>query len=163
MQPLTKLLRRGVPLGESADRDSDPTITASSQLLLSRSRSARVGHRLMMGAILARTVQPGLTMGGLALLSIAASVSPAAAQTSGSLLSGNSSTPVNTVASIINILVWVMLAVGIGGLAWGILNLMSDKAWGKQIAGGGLALSFAGVVAFINATFNDKTPALPTF
>ncbi len=98
----------------------------------------------------------------VALMALAL-VSPATAQTAGGNLGGNSSNPINAFRTALDIGVWVLLGLGIGGIGWGIYNVMFGNAWQRQMVGGGAALGFAGIVALINDVVNDTPPVLPTF
>ena len=86
---------------------------------------------------------------------------PVVAQPQGATLAGNSSNPVNAFRTALDIDVWVLLGLGIGGIGWGISNVMADRAWGRQIVGGACALGFAGIVALVNDVINDTPPSLP--
>jgi hypothetical protein len=90
---------------------------------------------------------------------IGLSVHPAAAQ---SVLQGNPQQPINWVKTLVNILVWAMIAVGLFGIAKGILRgIRGQGDWGGSLAWGGAALGFGGLIAFINAIVNGDPLNLP--
>lgn len=86
---------------------------------------------------------------------------PAVAQPQGASLGGNASDPIDAFKTALDIGVWVLLGLGIGGIMWGTWNIMADRAWGRQMVGGGVALGFSGVVALIDSIVNNTPPALP--
>ena len=142
---------------------SHPDAEAGAGDLYRRSRAARVGQRLIYAAAVLRMVRPMLMLTATALLMVISFVHPATAQQGQSLLNGNANQPVNSIRTLVDIGVWVLLALGIGGIGWGIWNLMTDKAWGKHLVGGGAALGFGGIVSMINAIVNDDPITLPGF
>ena len=109
-------------------------------------------------AALVRVLQPLLVFGATALLLLVTAAHPAAAQ---SLLNGNAQQPVNSVRTLVNIGVWVLVAIGLGGIGWGIANGIRQKAWGAQIGWGGAALGFSSIFGLVNSIFNDDTINLP--
>jgi len=128
-----------------------------------RSRVARVGEQAIRAAILVRLIQPMLLLVIAVMMMAVALIEPAAAQTQGATLGGNSSNPINAFKTALDIGVWVLLGLGIGGIGWGIYNVMFDRAWGRQMVGGACALGFAGIVALVNDVINDTPPALPQY
>ncbi len=134
---------------------------ASGSEISQHSRVAALGENLIYAAAFLRMVRPALVLGATVLFLVLGFVSPAAAQQGQSLLNGNANQPVNSIRTVVDIGVWALLALGIGGIGWGIWNLMSDKAWGKQMVGGGAALGFGGIVSMINAIVNDDPITLP--
>ena len=129
-----------------------------------RSHVARFGERAIHAAIYVRLAQPLLLLVMTVLMMTIALIEPAAAaQTQGATLGGNSSNPINAFRTALDIGVWVLLGLGIGGVGWGIYNIMFDRAWGKQMVGGACALGFAGIVALVNDVINDTPPALPQY
>ena len=128
-----------------------------------RSRVARVGAQAIRAAILVRLIQPMLLLVIAVMMMAVALIEPAAAQTQGATLGGNSSNPINAFKTALDIGVWVLLGLGIGGIGWGIYNVMFDRAWGRQMVGGACALGFAGIVALVNDVINDTPPALPQY
>ena len=133
----------------------------SANELYQRSRVARVGRGLIYTAAVLRVLRPALALTATTLFVALSLVSPATAQQGQSLLNGNANQPVDSIRTLVDIGVWVLLALGIGGIGWGIWNLMTDKAWGKQLVGGGAALGFGGIVSMINAIVNDDPITLP--
>ena len=128
-----------------------------------RSRVARIGEQAIRAAILVRLIQPMLLLVIAVMMMAVALIEPAAAQTQGATLGGNSSNPINAFKTALDIGVWVLLGLGIGGIGWGIYNVMFDRAWGRQMVGGACALGFAGIVVLVNDVINDTPPALPQY
>jgi len=133
------------------------------QEVLRNSRVARIGEKCVRAALYVRLTQHTLILLMAVALMALALVSPATAQTAGGNLGGNSSNPINAFRTALDIGVWVLLGLGIGGIGWGIYNVMFGNAWQRQMVGGGAALGFAGIVALINDVVNDTPPVLPTF
>ena len=86
---------------------------------------------------------------------------PVLAQPQGASLGGNASDPIDAFRTALDIGVWALLGLGIGGIGWGTYNIMADRAWGRQMVGGGIALGFSGIVALIDSIVNNTPPALP--
>ncbi len=128
-----------------------------------RSRVARIGERALQAAVIVRLMQPVLLLIITMLMMAVWLIEPAAAQTQGATLGGNSSNPINAFKTALDIGVWVLLGLGIGGIGWGIYNVMFDRAWGRQMVGGACALGFAGIVALVNDVINDTPPPLPQY
>ena len=92
------------------------------------SRVARIGERAMQPASFVSSVEPSLLLIITVMMMAVALVEPAAAQTQGATLGGNSSNPINAFRTALDIGVWVLLGLGIGGIGWGIYNIMFDRA-----------------------------------
>ena len=131
---------------------------AGGDCVYQRSCAARAGVRLIRLAAVVSALRPAIVFGAAALLCLITAAHPAAAQ---SLLNGNSQQPVNSLRTLVNIGVWALVAFGLGGIAWGIVNGMRMKAWGAQIGWGGAALGFSGIVALVNSVVNDDPVDLP--
>ena len=137
--------------------------SATPDEVLGRSRLAALGERAIRAAMIVRLVQSMLLLLITVMMIIVALIEPAAAQTQGATLGGNSSNPINAFKTALDIGVWVLLGLGIGGIGWGIYNVMFDRAWGRQMVGGACALGFAGIVALVNDVINDTPPPLPQY
>ena len=115
-----------------------------------RSRAARIGERAIQLAVIVRAIEPVLVICVTALLMIVATAHPALAQTpGGSIFGGNDQSLGNGVREAIK---WgrnLLFLLGVVGVGWGIFNLMTEKAWGRQIIGGLLCLGFGGAVSLI--------------
>lgn len=144
--------RRGAQ-DDATDQPFDPAAFESSRAVL-------VGRFFINLAVTVKAAQMMLVMGVTAALFVLSAVSPAAAQ---SIINANSQAPINAVKTWIDIFVWGLLAVGIGGAGWGVVNLMKGRSWGPQVIGAGAAFGFAGIVSLINTTTNDQAPTLPAF
>ncbi len=148
-------------------KQKKPSVVAARSVVrdevFQRSLVASFGQRAIHAAVLVRLAQPMLLLGLTLMMMAVWLVEPAAAQTQGATLGGNSSNPINAFKTALDIGVWVLLGLGIGGIGWGIYNVMFDRAWGRQIVGGGCALGFAGIVALVNDVINDTPPPLPQY
>lgn len=115
-----------------------------------RSRAARIGERAIQLAVIVRAVEPVLVIAITALLMVIAMAHPAMAQTpGGSIFGGNDQSLGNGVREAIK---WgrnLLFLLGVVGVGWGIFNLMTERAWGRQIIGGLLCLGFGGAVSLI--------------
>ena len=115
-----------------------------------QSRAARIGQRAIQAAVIIRAIEPVLVIVAMALLMIVAAAHPALAQTpGGNLFGGNDQTLGNGVREAIK---WgrnLLFLLGVVGVGWGIFNLMTEKAWGRQVIGGLLCLGFGGAVSLI--------------
>lgn len=115
-----------------------------------QSRVARIGQRLMQLGVIVRAIEPVLVIIITALVMIIATAHPAMAQTpGGSIFGGNDQTLGNGVREAIK---WgrnLLFLMGVVGVGWGIFNLMTERAWGRQIIGGLLCLGFGGAVSLI--------------
>jgi len=115
-----------------------------------QSRAARIGERAIQLAVILRAIEPLLVVTITAFLIVIAMAHPAMAQTpGGSIFGGNDQTVGNGVREAIK---WgrnLLFLLGVVGVGWGIFNLMTEKAWGRQIIGGLLCLGFGGAVSLI--------------
>jgi hypothetical protein len=115
-----------------------------------RSRAARMGQRAIQLAVIVRAIEPVLVIAITALLMVVATAHPAMAQTpGGSIFGGNDQSLGNGVREAIK---WgrnLLFLLGVVGVGWGIFNLMTERAWGRQIIGGLLCLGFGGAVSLI--------------
>jgi hypothetical protein len=118
--------------------------------LYEKSGMARMGQRAIQLAVIVRAIEPVLIIAVTALLMIATSAHPAFAQTpGGSIFGGNDQSLGNGVREAIK---WgrnLLFLLGVVGVGWGIFNLMTERAWGRQIIGGLLCLGFGGAVSLI--------------
>lgn len=115
-----------------------------------QSRAARMGQRAIQLAVILRSIEPVLVLSITALLMLVATAHPAMAQTpGGSIFGGNDQSLGNGVREAIK---WgrnLLFLLGVVGVGWGIFNLMTEKAWGRQVIGGLLCLGFGGAVSLI--------------
>jgi hypothetical protein len=118
--------------------------------LYEQSRVARIGQLAIQAAVVIRAIEPVLVIVVTALFMIATAAHPALAQTpGGSIFGGNDQTVGNGVREAIK---WgrnLLFLLGVVGVGWGIFNLMTERAWGRQIIGGLLCLGFGGAVSLI--------------
>jgi hypothetical protein len=45
----------------------------------------------------------------------------------------------------------LMFLLGVAGVGWGTFNIMTEKAWTKQMLGGGLAMSVGGIIELVRS------------
>jgi hypothetical protein len=114
------------------------------------SRAARIGQRAIQLAVIVRSIEPVLVIVITAIWMLVVTAHPALAQTpGGSIFGGNDQSLGNGVREAIK---WgrnLLFLLGVVGVGWGIFNLMTEKAWGRQIIGGLLCLGFGGAVSLI--------------
>jgi hypothetical protein len=114
--------------------------------LFGRSATARAGRSLIHLAVFVRAIEPVLSLVAAMLLVTV----PAIAQTpGGNIFGGNDQTLGNGVREAIK---WgrnLLFLLGIIGVGWGTLNVMTERAWGRQMIGGLLCLGFGGVVSLV--------------
>ncbi len=114
------------------------------------SRAARIGQRAIQLAVIVRSIEPVLVIVITAIWMLVVMAQPALAQTpGGSIFGGNDQSLGNGVREAIK---WgrnLLFLLGVVGVGWGIFNLMTEKAWGRQIIGGLLCLGFGGAVSLI--------------
>jgi len=112
--------------------------------VLKRSRLARVGNRLIQLAVIVRVVEPAL----LIIATLILMSGPAFAQ-GGTIFGQDDQAIGNGVRQAIR---WgrnLLFLLGVGGIAWGTINYMTEKAYLKQMIGGGLAMSLGGIASLI--------------
>lgn len=115
-------------------------------------------------ALYLRLIQPVLIFTCAVILVALSVVSPAAAQTSGPIISGsNPNAPITGIQNLITLGVWLLIAAGIGGIGWALVNGMRRQAWGAQLIFGTACLGFGGIVALWNEYANGRSPDLPNF
>lgn len=111
--------------------------------ILDQSWVARAGARLIQLSILMRAVEPALMLVATLILMSA----PALAQ--GSIFGQNDQTVGNGMKEGIR---WgrnMLFLLGVGGVGWGVVNIMMEKPWFKQMVGGGLSMSVGGVITLV--------------
>ena len=114
--------------------------------LLDRSAAARAGRRLIQLAILVRAIEPVLVLVGAVLL---VTVQALAQQPGGNIFGGNDQQLGNGVREAIR---WgrnLLFLLGIGGVGWGAMNIMMEKAWGRQMLGGGICMGIGGILSLV--------------
>lgn len=127
------------------------------------SHAARIGQRAIQVAVIVRAIEPILVIGVTVLLMIIATAHPALAQTpGGSIFGGNDQSLGNGVREAIK---WgrnLLFLLGVVGVGWGIFNLMTERAWGRQVIGGLLCLGFGGAVSLIYSFSQGSSVNLDT-
>jgi hypothetical protein len=110
--------------------------------LLERSAAARAGNRAIQLAVIIRAVEPALAL----VVAVLLMTIPASAQ---DIFGGNDQVLGNGVREAIR---WgrnLLFLLGVGGVGWGVVNYMSEKAYLKQMIGGGLSMSLGGIASLI--------------
>ncbi len=114
--------------------------------LFERSRVARAGRSFVQLAVLIGAIEPVLILVATVLLMTV----PAFAQTpGGNLFGGNDQQLGSGVREAIR---WgrnLLFLLGVGGVGWGSANIMMEKAWGRQMLGGGICMSLGGILSLI--------------
>jgi|SRR5262245_5826878 len=111
--------------------------------ILERSRLARVGSRVIQLAVIIRAIEPALVIvAALCLMSVQAlAQSPILGQDDQALGSG--------VREAIRYGRNLLFLLGVGGIGWGAVNYMMEKAWIKQMIGGGMAMGMGGIASLV--------------
>jgi hypothetical protein len=127
--------------------------------LLERSRVAQAGRSLIQLAIFVRAIEPVLALvAAVSLVTV-----PALAQTpGGNLFGGNDQQLGSGVREAIR---WgrnLLFLLGVGGVGWGAANIMMEKAWGRQMLGGGICMSIGGILALIHSFSQGNAVNLDT-
>lgn len=144
----------------------DQTTVASGKLkyLAERSRAEQWARACFKAAIFLRMAQPVLVFSGTAILVVLSTVFPVAAQTGGPIISGgNPNAPITGIQNLVTLGVWLLIAAGIGGIGWALINGMRRQSWGAQLIFGAACLGFGGIVALWNEYANGRSPDLPAF
>ena len=126
--------------------------------LLERSRVARAGRSLIQLAVFVRAIEPVLALVALLLVTV-----PALAQTpGGNLFGGNDQQLGSGVREAIR---WgrnLLFLLGVGGVGWGAANIMMEKAWGRQMLGGGICMGIGGILSLIHSFSQGNAVNLDT-
>src|SRR3981189_2699586 len=101
--------------------------------LFQTSRAARLARACLKAATFLRLVQPVLIFAAAAIFMVLSTVFPAAAQTGGVISGGNPNAPITGIQNLVTLGVWLLIAAGIGGIGWALLNGMGRQSWGAQL------------------------------
>jgi hypothetical protein len=140
--------------------------TALRQLdgLCESSPVARLSQACLTAAVYLRLIEPVLVFAVAVMLVALTAVSPVAAQTGGPIITGsNPNAPITGIQNLVTLGVWLLIAAGIGGIGWALVNGMRRQAWGAQLIFGAACLGFGGIVALWNEYANGRGATLPTF
>jgi hypothetical protein len=111
------------------------------------SRVARAGERLVQFSTVLRAVEPLLVLMATALI-LTVGAHPAMAQTpGGGIFGGSDQTVGNGVREAIRWARNILFLLGVGGCAWGALNVMLEKPYAKQFLGGGACMGFGAIAS----------------
>jgi hypothetical protein len=111
--------------------------------ILERSRLARIGNRAIQLAVIIRAVEPALLIVATLILMSA----PGLAQAP--IFNSNDQTIGSGVKEAVR---WgrnLLFLLGVGGVGWGAVNYMMEKAWVKQMIGGGMAMGLGGIASLV--------------
>ena len=139
---------------------------ASGQLdyLCETSRVARLARGCFRAAVYLRLIEPVLVFGAAAILVILSTVCLVTAQTGPPIISGgNPNAPITGIQNLVTLGVWLLIAAGIGGIGWALVNGMRRQSWGAQLIFGAACLGFGGIVALWNEYANGRSAVLPPF
>ena len=132
--------------------------------LLETSSSAQWTRMCFRAAVFLRVIEPVLVLAVGTVLVILSAISPATAQTGGPIISGgNPNAPITGIQNLVTLGVWLLIAAGIGGIGWALINGMRRQAWGAQLIFGAACLGFGGIVALWNEYANGRSAVLPAF
>jgi len=127
--------------------------------LFERSRLARAGLSLVHLAVFLRAIEPALILGAALLIAAI----PALAQTpGGNIFGGNDQQLGSGVREVIR---WgrnLLFLLGVGGVGWGAANIMMEKAWGRQMLGGGICMGIGGILSLIHSFSQGNAVNLDT-
>src|SRR5688572_33289237 len=128
--------------------------------LCEASQSARWARACFKAAVYLRLIEPALVLVVAAVISVC----PVAAQTGPPIISGgNPNAPITGIQNLVTLGVWLLIAAGIGGIGWALINGMRRQSWGAQLIFGAACLGFGGIVALWNEYANGRSPDLPAF
>jgi hypothetical protein len=139
----------------------DSLLPGVDESLFARSRVARISRNLVRAAVIIKTIEPVLLVGIIAGLGILVAVQPAAAQGTG-LFPGDDQQIGNGVREAIKWARNLLFLLGFVGIGWMIFNLMTEKAWGRQLLGGILCWGFGGLAALAYSFSQGSAVDLPT-
>jgi hypothetical protein len=114
--------------------------------VLESSRAARAGNRAIQLAVVIRAVEPALLLVATFLLMSASAL----AQTPGGDIFGQNDQVIGS--GVREAIRWgrnLLFLVGVGGIIWGTVNYMTEKAYMKQFIGGGLSMSLGAITSLI--------------
>src|ERR1700694_751502 len=101
--------------------------------LSDQSRAARLARACFKAAGFLRLLQPVLVFTSAAILVVLSVVCPVAAQTGGPIITGsNPNAPITGIQNLITLGVWLLIAAGIGGSGWGVINRDGRASLGAQ-------------------------------
>ena len=127
--------------------------------LFESSATARAGRSLIRLAVIIRAAEPVLALVG-ALLIVTV---PALAQTpGGNLFGGNDQQLGSGVREAIR---WgrnLLFLLGVAGVGWGAANIMMEKAWGRQMLGGGICMGIGGILSLVHSFSQGNAVNLET-
>jgi hypothetical protein len=111
--------------------------------ILERSRIARIGNRAIQLAVIIRAIEPALLVVATLILMSA----PGLAQAP--IFNSSDQTIGSGVKEAVR---WgrnLLFLLGVGGVGWGAVNYMMEKAWVKQMIGGGMSMGLGGIASLV--------------
>ncbi len=120
-----------------------PVVALDEEVLLSP--IARVGEKLIRGALIMRAVEPVLVL--VAIVFVIAAGPVFAQAPGGNIFGGSDQTVGNGVREAIRWARNILFLLGIGACAWGAVNIFLEKPYARQFIGGGAAMGFGGIAS----------------
>ncbi len=114
--------------------------------LLEHSAAARTGNRVIQIAVIIKSVEPALAL----IVAVLLLTVPGFAQQPGGNFFGQNDQA--TGAGVREAIRWgrnLLFLLGVAGIGWGSINYMTEKSWGRQMLGGGLAMGIGGILSLI--------------
>jgi protein-S-isoprenylcysteine O-methyltransferase Ste14 len=112
--------------------------------ILTQSKVARAGEKLIRAAVFLRIVEPMLM---LAVLFLVMTCPVLAQAPGGSIFGGSDQTVGNGVREAIRWSRNILFLIGIGAVAWGTVNIFLEKPYARQFIGGGASMAFGGIAS----------------
>lgn len=139
---------------------------ASNQLncLCETSRGEQWARACSRVAAYLRLIEPVVLLAAAIIVMMLFTVCPVVAQTGPPIISGgNPNAPITGIQNLVTLGVWLLIAAGIGGIGWALVNGMRRQSWGAQLIFGAACLGFGGIVALWNEYANGRSAVLPPF
>jgi hypothetical protein len=128
------------------------------------SRAGRVAEGCFRAAVHLRLIEPVLIFTVALVVVMLSTFCPVAAQTGPPIITGsNPNAPITGIQNLVTLGVWLLIAAGIGGIGWALVNGMRRQSWGAQLIFGAACLGFGGIVALWNEYANGRSATLPSF
>ena len=115
--------------------------------LRAASRVARISERFVQCSMVLRTLEPVVLLVLMAGVT-AIGAQPVLAQTPGGGIFGSSDQTVGS--GVREAIRWarnILFLLGVGGCAWGAMNVMMEKPYLKQFVGGGACMGFGAIAS----------------
>jgi len=125
---------------------------------------ARLARTCFRAAVFLRLIEPLILLTATTAVVLLSVAWPVSAQTTGPIITGsNPNAPITGIQNLVTLGVWLLIAAGIGGIGWALVNGMRRQSWGAQLIFGAACLGFGGIVALWNEYANGRSAVLPPF